>query len=384
MSNLVKPATIFTQYDAAKAAHPNVLMLIRVGDFYEAYGADAELLAKTLEITLTGRDNSEGVRIAMAGVPFHSVEKYLTRLIQAGIKTALLDQMEDPKQAKGLVKREVKRVLEPTVAALPEVVSTTKVERKLPKLSKFKVDPKHPHKKELMWVAKAADTDLKENRTPLLTRVCHDRTTSTAYYVATNTHALHICNLGQCTPIEGDMSAKTPYGNPIPLGQADAETGEPFYEYQFETVGGFYKYSGWYGETRPATYPNWRRVIPSEFPKVAEFDAVALLEIVAELAKLAKGTFCTQLWITVGDGTATFKVRDLAEGEHERTISYTGDMCSIAVNALYLRDAIEIHKDKVYISTSVKERVLGIHGTDGWGQGCYAVVMPCAWEGRGY
>jgi DNA mismatch repair protein MutS len=86
-------------------------MAMRVGDFYEFYGEDAEAAAATLEITLTGREDGSNGRVSMAGVPFHSVEKYLARLVQAGHKVALCDQVEDPKKAKGLVKREVTRVL---------------------------------------------------------------------------------------------------------------------------------------------------------------------------------------------------------------------------------------------------------------------------------
>jgi DNA mismatch repair protein MutS len=100
------------QYFAAKAEHPGVLLAMRVGDFYEFYGEDAEIAAKAIEITLTGRDDG-GTRIPMAGVPYHSVEKYLARLIQKGHKVALCDQLEDPKAAKGLVKRGVTRVLTP-------------------------------------------------------------------------------------------------------------------------------------------------------------------------------------------------------------------------------------------------------------------------------
>ncbi len=81
------------QYFAAKAEYPNVLILMRVGDFYEAYREDAEILAKTLEITLTGREDGEGNRIPMSGVPFHSVEKHLARLSQAGHKVAICDPL---------------------------------------------------------------------------------------------------------------------------------------------------------------------------------------------------------------------------------------------------------------------------------------------------
>lgn len=101
------------QYFAAKAEHPDVLLAMRVGDFYEFYGEDAELAAGALEITLTGREDAAQGRIPMAGVPFHSVEKYLARLISRGFKVAICDQLEDPKAAKGLVKRGVTRVLTP-------------------------------------------------------------------------------------------------------------------------------------------------------------------------------------------------------------------------------------------------------------------------------
>ena len=101
------------QYFAAKAEHPGVLIAMRVGDFYEFYGEDAETAAAALEITLTGREDAANGRIPMAGVPFHSVEKYLARLINQGYKVAICDQLEDPKTAKGLVKRGVTRVLTP-------------------------------------------------------------------------------------------------------------------------------------------------------------------------------------------------------------------------------------------------------------------------------
>lgn len=101
------------QYAEAKEANPGVLMAIRVGDFYEFYGEDAETAARALEISLTGREDGSNGRIPMAGVPFHSVEKYLARLVQKGFKVALCDQLEDPKQAKGLVKRGVTRVITP-------------------------------------------------------------------------------------------------------------------------------------------------------------------------------------------------------------------------------------------------------------------------------
>ena len=101
------------QYFAAKAEHPGVLMAIRVGDFYEFYGPDAETAATALEITLTGREDGDNGRVPMAGVPHHALERYLVRLVGRGHRVALMEQLEDPKTAKGLVKRGVTRVLTP-------------------------------------------------------------------------------------------------------------------------------------------------------------------------------------------------------------------------------------------------------------------------------
>jgi DNA mismatch repair protein MutS len=103
---------MLAQYFRIREEHPGVLLAMRVGDFYEFYGEDAETAASALEITLTGREDG-GTRIPMAGVPFHSVDKYLAKLVQKGFRVAICDQLEDPKQAKGLVKRGVTRILTP-------------------------------------------------------------------------------------------------------------------------------------------------------------------------------------------------------------------------------------------------------------------------------
>ena len=101
------------QYFSTKERYPGVLLAMRVGDFYEFYGEDAEVASRALGITLTGREDGPNGRVAMAGVPFHSIEKYLANLIRKGFKVALCDQVEDPKKAKGLVKRKVTRILTP-------------------------------------------------------------------------------------------------------------------------------------------------------------------------------------------------------------------------------------------------------------------------------
>jgi len=97
------------QYREAKERHPGMLLFFRMGDFYELFEEDAVLAAKLLGLTLTSRDKS----IAMAGFPHHQLENYLHKLLKAGHRVAVCDQVEDPAQAKGLVRREVTRVVTP-------------------------------------------------------------------------------------------------------------------------------------------------------------------------------------------------------------------------------------------------------------------------------
>jgi DNA mismatch repair protein MutS len=115
------------QYFEVKEERPDVLLLMRVGDFFEAYGEDAEIISRELEITLTGREDKQaGERIPMAGVPYHAVERYVARLISRSFKVALCDQVEDPKQAKGLVKRRVTRVLTPGTVVEDALLEATR------------------------------------------------------------------------------------------------------------------------------------------------------------------------------------------------------------------------------------------------------------------
>jgi DNA mismatch repair protein MutS len=107
----ITPRTpLMKQYFGARQEHPGVILLMRVGDFYEAYGPDAETIAADLNITLTSREDG-GQRLPMAGVPHHAAERYIARLLKKGRRVALMDQVEDPKLAKGLVKRRVTRVV---------------------------------------------------------------------------------------------------------------------------------------------------------------------------------------------------------------------------------------------------------------------------------
>ena len=100
-------------YMELKSNYKDCLLFYRLGDFYEMFFEDAQTASKELEITLTGRDCGLKERAPMCGVPFHSADSYINRLVQKGYKVAIAEQMEDPKQAKGLVKREVIRVVTP-------------------------------------------------------------------------------------------------------------------------------------------------------------------------------------------------------------------------------------------------------------------------------
>jgi DNA mismatch repair protein MutS len=121
-----KPQTpILQQYFRIKAQHPEVLLAMQVGDFYEFYGADAELVARELEIVLTGREDGTNGRIPMAGVPIHSYERYFAKLVQKGYRVAICDQVEDPKLAKGLVKRRVTRILTPGTVVEDSMLTAT-------------------------------------------------------------------------------------------------------------------------------------------------------------------------------------------------------------------------------------------------------------------
>ncbi|MCX9026793.1 MAG: DNA mismatch repair protein MutS [Candidatus Methanoperedens sp.] len=102
------------QYYEAKEKHRDALIFFRMGDFYESFGEDAKIIARELEITLTSRGrDKEGRDMPLAGIPYHAVDSYLPKLIKKGYKVAICEQLEDPKMAKGVVKRGVVRVITP-------------------------------------------------------------------------------------------------------------------------------------------------------------------------------------------------------------------------------------------------------------------------------
>ncbi|MEL7566465.1 MAG: DNA mismatch repair protein MutS [Dehalobacterium sp.] len=101
------------QYEAIKNNHKDAFLFFRLGDFYEMFFDDAVTASRELEITLTARDGGNGKKIPMCGVPYHAVEGYLAKLISKGYKVAICEQVEDPRLAKGIVKREVIRIITP-------------------------------------------------------------------------------------------------------------------------------------------------------------------------------------------------------------------------------------------------------------------------------
>ena len=104
------------QYFALKAQCPEAVLLFRCGDFYETYGEDAETASKVLGIVLTKRSSAMATPVPMAGVPYHAIDAYLPKLIRAGYKVAICDQLEDPKFAKGIVKRGISEIITPGIA----------------------------------------------------------------------------------------------------------------------------------------------------------------------------------------------------------------------------------------------------------------------------
>lgn len=124
MSNKVKTTPMMEQYNEMKAQYPDAILFFRLGDFYEMFGDDAVEAANILEITLTSRNKKAENPVPMCGVPHHSATDYIKRLVEAGRKVAVCEQMEDPKQTKGMVKREVVRVVTPGTILEEDAIPT--------------------------------------------------------------------------------------------------------------------------------------------------------------------------------------------------------------------------------------------------------------------
>ena len=101
------------QYMRIKEQYKDAILFFRLGDFYEMFYDDAKLVSSELDLTLTGKDCGQNERAPMCGIPYHSCDSYIARLVSKGYKVAMCDQVENPAQAKGVVKREVVRVITP-------------------------------------------------------------------------------------------------------------------------------------------------------------------------------------------------------------------------------------------------------------------------------
>ncbi|WP_027340255.1 DNA mismatch repair protein MutS [Halonatronum saccharophilum] len=110
---MAKLTPMMQQYLSIKEENQDAILFFRLGDFYEMFNEDAKIVAKELELTLTARNKGKGQPTPMAGVPYHSAESYISQLIEKGYRVAICEQVEDPSEAKGIVKREVVRVITP-------------------------------------------------------------------------------------------------------------------------------------------------------------------------------------------------------------------------------------------------------------------------------
>ncbi|MBV8327022.1 DNA mismatch repair protein MutS [Chryseobacterium sp.] len=125
MAKSKKETPLMTQYNTIKAKYPDALLLFRVGDFYETFGQDAVRTSQILGIVLTKRNNGEG-SVELAGFPHHSIDSYLPKLVRAGMRVAICDQLEDPKMVKGIVKRGVTELVTPGVTFNDQVLNSKK------------------------------------------------------------------------------------------------------------------------------------------------------------------------------------------------------------------------------------------------------------------
>ncbi len=113
-----------SQYLKIKRSYPQAIVFFRLGDFYETFDDDARLVSRELEITLTSREMGKGQRFPMAGIPYHALDNYLAKLINKGYKVAICEQMSEPKPGRGLVEREVVRVVTPGTVVEPNLLET--------------------------------------------------------------------------------------------------------------------------------------------------------------------------------------------------------------------------------------------------------------------
>ena len=121
-----KLSPMMQHYLKTKEENENCILFYRLGDFYEMFFEDAELVSRELELTLTGKDCGLEERAPMCGVPFHAADVYINRLIKMGYRVAICEQVQDPKEAKGLVERKVIRIVTPGTSIAEESLNEDK------------------------------------------------------------------------------------------------------------------------------------------------------------------------------------------------------------------------------------------------------------------
>lgn len=118
----VRLSPVMRQYQDLKSQYPDTVLLFRIGDFYETFYGDAELIARELDIVLTSRSKNSDNPIPLAGVPFHAADGYIARLVGKGYKVAVVEQVDDPKTTKGILRRELARIITPGTVIDPSMV----------------------------------------------------------------------------------------------------------------------------------------------------------------------------------------------------------------------------------------------------------------------
>ena len=119
---MAKATPMVHQYLSIKENYPDAILFFRMGDFYEMFFEDAKVASRVLEIVLTSRNKKDEQPIPMAGIPHHAAQSYIAQLIGQGFKVAICEQMEDPSKSKGIVKREVVRVITPGVVVDTDIL----------------------------------------------------------------------------------------------------------------------------------------------------------------------------------------------------------------------------------------------------------------------
>lgn len=160
MANEKELTPMMKQFYSLKSKHPDAIMLFRCGDFYETYAQDAVIASDILGITLTKRANGQCQGVEMAGFPYHALDTYLPKLIRAGKRVAICDQLEDPKTTKKLVKRGITELVTPGVSINDNILNNKEnnflaavhLEKMLAELPSWIFQPENFSQPKVLWI----------------------------------------------------------------------------------------------------------------------------------------------------------------------------------------------------------------------------------------